>query len=118
MKVLICGSRNWSDINPIKMVIDSLESGDMVIHGAAPGAGSIAGELAEKRGDLLIEARPADWNKYGKSAGPRRNIEMLNLRPDRVYAFPTSDSVGTYHAMKEAERMGIHVIACKKVIDE
>lgn len=114
MKVLICGSRNWSDISPIKFVIDSLEFGDTIIHGAAPGADSIAGELAEIRGDLIVESFPADWNKYGKSAGPRRNIEMLNQNPDRIYAFPLSDSIGTYHTIKEAQRMGIPVIICNK----
>src|ERR1700722_9987833 len=115
MKVLICGSRKWRNENPIKLVIDSLQPGDTVIHGDAPGADSIAGKLAEDRKDLIVDPHPAEWELYGKSAGPRRNIEMLNLRPDRVYAFPTPDSVGTYHTMKEAHRMGIHVITCGKV---
>lgn len=53
MKILICGSRKWSDKNPIKLVIDTLEPGDTVIHGAAPGADSIAGKLAEDRKDFV-----------------------------------------------------------------
>lgn len=97
------------------MVIDKLEPGDTVIHGDAPGADFIAGKLAEDRKDLFVDPHPAKWDLYGKSAGPKRNIEMLNLRPDRVYAFPKPDSVGTYHTIKEAQRMGIHVITYKKV---
>src|ERR1035437_9370621 len=110
MKVLVTGSRDWKDVDPIAMVINSLEPGDTLIHGAAPGADSISNKLAEDRKDIIIDPHPAEWDRYGKSAGPRRNIEMLNLRPDRVYAFPLSTSIGTYHTIKEAQRMDMHVI--------
>ena len=115
MKVLVCGSRDWKDPNPIAIFINSLNPEDTLIQGDARGADLIAKELAEKRGDLIIESFPADWDKYGKSAGYRRNIEMLNQRPDRVYAFPIATSKGTYHTIKEAQRMGIPVITCRRV---
>lgn len=110
MKILICGSRNWSDEKPIKDVIDSLPEGSTVISGGAPGADSIAERLALERKDLKVEIFHAKWVLWGKSAGPKRNIEMLEKKPDIVYAFPGNNSVGTWHTIREAENRGIKTV--------
>src|ERR1039457_766610 len=87
MKVLICGSRKWADEKPIKDIIDSLPPKSTVITGGALGADSIAENVALKR-----------------------NIEMLEEKPDIVYAFPEKGSKGTYHTIREAEKRGIKVV--------
>lgn len=109
-KILICGSRDWTDNRAIFEVIDSLSSGSIVIAGAARGADRIAEKLAEEKGDLTVESYPANWNKFGKRAGYLRNIEMLDQNPDRVYAFPLGESKGTNHIIKESIKRGIHTI--------
>lgn len=110
MKILICGGREWADEKPIKKVIDFLPPESTVISGGAPGADSIAERLALMRADLKVEIFHAKWILWGKSAGPKRNIEMLEEKPDIVYAFPDKDSVGTYHTIKEARKRGIKVV--------
>lgn len=120
MKVLICGSRRWTDREAIQKVIDGLDPGTTVIHGAATGADSIAGELAGACG-LGVLAFPAGWDEHGechcpptlpycRAAGPRRNRQMLEEgKPDRVVAFPLSGSKGTADMIRQARGRGIPV---------
>lgn len=56
MRVLICGDRDWSDVEAIRNRLVELPPGSTVIHGAARGADSIAGRLAESMGFEVIAA--------------------------------------------------------------
>lgn len=57
-----------------------------VVHGAAPGADTIAEEVALEF-LAYAEPHPADWETHGKAAGPLRNQEMLDSGIDGVIAF-------------------------------
>jgi len=105
---VICGSRNWSDIHTIRKRLISLPPDSTIVHGAAPGADTIAGWLAEDLG-FSVERFPADWEFYGRKAGFIRNIEMLKSSPDLVIAFHKDESKGTAHTIKEARKRGIPV---------
>ena len=48
---------------------------------------------AEENG-FKVEKYPADWEKYGKSAGPRRNKQMAEIS-DYVICFWDEKSKGT-----------------------
>lgn len=77
-------------------------------HGGAPGADSLAGAWAEARG-LEVEVYEADWEAYGRSAGPRRNADMLRLfQPTLVVAFPGGR--GTADMARRAEAAGVTVL--------
>lgn len=68
-----------------------------VIHGAAKGADSIAGEVAAELGFTVI-ACPPDWKRYGRAAGLVCNKQMLQeYQPQLVLAFVVdwSKSPGT-----------------------
>lgn len=54
-------------------------------------------------------AVPAEWGKYGKSAGFKRNIEMLDMEPEMVLAFQVGRSSGTQHTIDQAVKRGIPV---------
>ncbi len=47
-----------------------------VFHGAARGADALVDRAARRLG-LPVRAVPAQWSRYGRSAGPRRNGLML-----------------------------------------
>jgi len=81
-----------------------------VIHGAARGADTLAGEAAKELGLEVIEF-PADWKTYHKSAGPIRNRQMITQDPDFVWAFHDDirSSKGTKDMIKVAEGMGKNV---------
>ncbi|KKK86431.1 hypothetical protein LCGC14_2763330, partial [marine sediment metagenome] len=83
-RVLICGSRTYKNAAAIAEVVHGLPTGTVVIHGAARGADSLADLYARQNG-LETEVYPADWDKYGKGAGPVRNKQMLDEgRPTEV----------------------------------
>ena len=80
-----------------------------IVHGNCRGADKIAGSIGKKLG-FNIEPHPADWKKYGKSAGPIRNTEMVNSNIDLVLAFPVGNSKGTKDCLEKARRKGISTI--------
>jgi len=114
MKVVVTGSRDWTNKDLIYNELMRLPIDTTIIHGGARGADTIAGELAKKFCFEVIEV-PANWKKYRNAAGPIRNREMLDMEPDLVLAFPLPESKGTKDCMKEARRRGI---ALKVVTDE
>lgn len=108
MRILFTGSRHWNNAAPVAAIINSLPDHAIVIHGAARGLDSLAGSLAEQRG-LTVESYPADWNRYGRSAGIRRNEYMASLGADICFAFPLQGSKGTKHMVTHARGLNIPV---------
>lgn len=110
LRVLVCGSRTFSDIEQVRSLIAALPEDTVVIHGAAPGADSYAGACASMAG-LKVEAYPANWSKYGRAAGHIRNTQMLEEgKPDIVYAFPggpLGNTKGTKNMVEQAIMAGI-----------
>lgn len=110
MRVLVCGDRHWTNKEKIYNRLSMLPKDAEVIHGAAPGADNIAGSVAISLG-LKVRTFPADWEKFGKWAGPKRNREMLDQKPDYVIAFHPNlaESKGTRDTVTEAKRRNIPV---------
>lgn len=108
MKILVCGGRDYTDFSRIQEVLNMrIDTGDTLIHGAANGADSLAAKWAAMRGVKTI-AFPANWAKYGRSAGPVRNKLMLDQNPDMVIAFPGGR--GTAHMVRIAKDAKIPVV--------
>ena len=82
-----------------------------VVHGAARGADTLAGEAAKRCG-FAVEEYPADWRQWGKRAGPIRNQRMLDEgKPQIVHAFHDHilDSKGTRDMIYRALGAGLPV---------
>jgi len=83
---LFCGSRDWPtrDLRDwareaVRRELRPLDARTTaVIHGAAPGADSIAGWEAHLMG-FHVEPFPADWDGLGTDAGPVRNGVMRDV---------------------------------------
>jgi hypothetical protein len=110
MVVLVCGSREWNDVKTMEARLSLLPRDTEIIHGGCCGADVLASVLAIRFGFKTREF-PADWGKYGRSAGPVRNRQMLDERPSLVLAFHRnlSKSKGTADTVREARRRGIPV---------
>lgn len=87
MRVLVCGGRDYKNVERITAVLKHLHPSVTIIHGAAKGADTLAGGVAATQG-LLVEAYPANWSAYGMAAGAMRNQQMLDTGVDLVIAFP------------------------------
>lgn len=108
-RVLVCGSRDYTDENKIAGVMLNLSIGTTIIEGGAKGADTIARSFAVRWG-LDFEEYPANWKKYGKAAGPIRNKQMLiEGKPDLVLAFYSAKkkSKGTKNMVEQAEKAGV-----------
>lgn len=115
VKVLVTGSRDWPYAQRHLIKEALIESNaTIVVDGDARGADKHAKWAALELG-LERRPYPADWDRYGKAAGPVRNQEMLDKehRPDEpidlVLAFPLEASVGTWDMVERAEAAGIEV---------
>lgn len=115
MRILITGSRDWTDRETIRAALRSAgqaarthPQGVVVVHGGARGADTLAGEIAREFG-CMVEVHLADWQTHGKAAGPIRNAHMVKLGADVCLAFPLGESRGTRGCIHMAETMGIPV---------
>lgn len=110
-RVLICGGRDFTNAGRVWSVLDHYHAGNpfsVVIHGAARGADALAGQWALLR-DVAQQAFPADWTLFGRSAGHRRNAQMLREgKPDVVIAFPGGR--GTANMIHQAHAAGVPVV--------
>ena len=109
-KVLIAGGRDFNDYELLKMKCDYftgfMPTGEIVIiSGHARGADLLGERYAEER-QRKLEIHPADWEKYGKSAGYIRNKEMVD-EADMAICFWDGKSKGTEHTINLCEKKGI-----------
>ena len=113
-RVLVCGSRDFRDRGLVDAKLDEVRErlGGIpmrVISGAARGADSLAADWARKNG-VPCDEYPAEWDRYGRSAGYRRNERMLTEgQPHLVVAFPQGESRGTRMMMDIAAKAKVAV---------
>jgi hypothetical protein len=132
LRILVTGSRDWTDVRAVEQAINRQLPLAMVlpgavvatvIHGDCPtGADKIAKDYAEQHPYLKQDPHPAKWKEHGKGAGPKRNQEMVELGADVCIAFvlpckkegcrikAVHDSHGTADCIKRAKKAGIKVV--------
>jgi hypothetical protein len=108
--VLVTGSREFTDKQTIFYALDHARP-DIVIHGGARGADTIASEWCSQNPKVQEICVPAKWHIHGKAAGPYRNMVMIALKPDRVLAFikATAENKGTLGMIDLAKGAGTQV---------
>lgn len=120
-RVLVCGSRDFSDRKVIRAFLRELSVRERfhpgeritIVHGAARGVDRWAGEDAAALG-FDVEAHPADWKAHGKRAGLIRNAHMLSLGCTRVVAFWDGKSRGTQHMIRIAREANARVTVVRE----
>jgi hypothetical protein len=115
MKVIVTGDRNWMDLAKIREVLSQFPADTRLIHGGCRGADEICGLVGKELGFDIVEY-PANWELYGKSAGPKRNQLMIDEGrktddPELTvcYAFHNDikNSKGTKDMMRRTIKAGI-----------
>lgn len=111
MRALVYGGRDFKNYKTLWRVLDELDKTykfTCIIDGMAKGADTFAFKWAINNG-VPTERYPAQWEVYGKAAGPMRNIKMRDEgKPDIGIEFP--GNVGTRHMTKTLKEAGIKVL--------
>jgi len=116
MRVIIAGGRDFNDYTKLKEYCNhSFQNIDKsnieIISGTCSGA-DLLGEQYASDLNLKIKKFPANWDKFGKGAGFKRNTEMAEYA-DALIAFWDGESKGTMHMINLAYKNGIQVKVVK-----
>jgi YspA, cpYpsA-related SLOG family len=138
VRLLVCGGRNYGETAFERNLVDTVlmaffdqwrvenmltpldKAEYVIITGGARGADTLAAawwwkhfewiKTHTENGVLIVE--PADWHQYGRSAGPLRNLKMLDMhKPTQVVAFP--GGTGTADMVKRARDRAVPVFAIR-----
>lgn len=112
MNLAIVGTRNpgigyleWEQLLLSEINVKDIT---LIVSGGAKGIDSFAKIFAARHHIPLREYLP-DYAKYGRYATLRRNTQIVS-DASIVAAFPSPDSRGTFHSIKEGRRLGKRVI--------
>lgn len=125
LRLLITGSREWTDWETIRDAFAELHHhfGTRVVLVSGhclPRREFWDGDRPLKSADAIceywallygweVERHPAEWNRYGKGAGRRRNAQMVALGAHRCLAFILDGSSGSTDCAAKAEMAKIPV---------
>jgi hypothetical protein len=115
MRIIVAGGRDFAYYSLLEDELnffrDTISSRATIISGGANGADRL-GERYARQSNFNLKVFPADWNKYGKSAGYRRNAEMADYS-EALIAFWDGESKGTKHMIDLALSKGLLVKVVK-----
>lgn len=104
VKVIIAGGRTFNDV---EFFIECLKKTEFdiveVVSGGADGADRL-GEMFAREFGLKLTKFPADWHKFGRGAGPRRNRQMAEYA-DALICFDTGGP-GSKNMIQEMRKRG------------
>ncbi len=119
MRVIIAGSRYVRTLGPVgRAVLESGLTPSVVLSGGQKSwdplgrrwyGADFFGELWAKNRRIPVERYPANWERYGKSAGLRRNQAMIDAAPDALIAVWDGKSRGTADVIRRARVAGLRV---------
>lgn len=114
-RVIVCGGRDFNDADKCNQALDFYlrESNDKyeIISGHAKGADTL-GEQYAISNNIELTLFQADWNKYGRAAGPIRNRQMLDYALKSkaiIIAFWDGKSCGTKNMIDISTNAGVTV---------
>jgi hypothetical protein len=114
MKVIIAGSRVFNDYKRLCSVCDYMLQNQKeieIVSGTALGADILGEKYAQEHG-YEIKRFQAEWNKFGKSAGYKRNEEMAKYA-DALIVFWNGSSKGTKHMINLAKQYNLKIKICR-----
>lgn len=109
-RIIIAGCRYYNNYTEAKEYIDFCisriknEYTLIFVSGGCRGADTLGERYATENG-YKFERYSADWKKYGKSAGPRRNRIMAEIS-DYIICFWDGKSNGTESMIRIAQARG------------
>lgn len=112
-RVIIAGTRTFSNYSLLAEYADkklaevSKKDSIEIVSGGASGADALGERYAIERG-YCIRRFDAEWRKYGRAAGPRRNKQMAEYA-DALLAYWDGKSRGTKNMIELAREKGLKI---------
>lgn len=110
-RVIIAGGRDFDDYDLVVSTMDKLLQNITepitIVCGMARGADTLGERYAISKG-YEVAHFPADWGKFGKAAGYKRNEQMAQ-NADALVAFWDGRSRGTKHMIDLAHKYNLLV---------
>lgn len=113
VRIIVAGGRDFNDFDKLSKTLDGyicalpVNSEITIISGGARGADSLGERYANIHRDRIkLQIIPANWDKFGKSAGYRRNEEMAKIATDCI-CFWDGQSRGTQHMIHLAKQYNL-----------
>jgi len=115
--LLVTASREWCNPDAMRRALQAIKARHPtarigIVHGGARGGDTTADHIARELGWDVdpVPCTSEEWERYGKSAGHRRNKRMVQRHAYLgCVAFPIGLSAGTRGCMVLAEDAGIKV---------
>ena len=111
MKVIIAGSRNFTNYQKLKKQCDQFlqnQTDIEIVSGEHYKGADKLGEKYAAEKEFPLTKFPANWYRYGKAAGPKRNEYMANYA-DALIAFWDSKSRGTKNMIQLAKQKNLKI---------
>lgn len=109
-KLIVAGGRDFHNKGLLKDALSDIalvqlaDKSVSIVSGMANGADKLGWQFAKANGVQCYEF-PADWEKYGKWAGYKRNEDMAKFS-DGLLAFWDGKSRGTKHMIDYMKGLG------------
>lgn len=108
MKIIVAGGRHFNNYQLLKLKLNAIISGVVgveIVSGGAKGADAL-GERYAREHNIPLTIIHANWDKYGKAAGPKRNEVMANYA-DALVVFWDGNSRGTANMIQLAKQYNL-----------
>lgn len=107
MKIAIVGYRNFNDYRKFEKEVNNIIVTNKlnvteIISGGATGADHLA-QIYALSYEIPLTVYKAEWEKYGKFAGPQRN-SLIVKDADVIIAFLSQESKGTVNTINLAKK--------------
>jgi len=115
----IIGSRRRNtkeDLEACRAIFKSIyEKGDRLVSGGCAKGGDFFCEIFAREYDIPIRIHKAEWDKYGKAAGFKRNTYIAEDADILICVCHEDRTGGTEDTIKKAEKMGKQIILVPQV---
>lgn len=104
IKLAIVGRRNFKQPKVLYKIVDQLVKEQdynviEIVSGGASGVDSYGASYGQYH-QIPVKIFPAEWEKYGKSAGYKRNVLIINECDVCIAFWDGDERGGTYHDIK------------------
>jgi hypothetical protein len=112
VKLIVAGSREYRNFAGLmRLMVDSGfdKEAKVIVSGCCRGVDLLGERYAEMFG-LGLARYPANWNRYGRAAGPKRNEQMARFADALLAIKPRNRrSPGTEDMIRRAEAHGLRL---------